>query len=252
MSIVTPRDTEAGRHRPDIDGLRAIAVTAVVAYHAFPHWATGGFVGVDVFFVISGFLITRIIAGERDENRFRFIHFYQRRARRILPAYVVMTGLVALAAGVILLPQDLRSFGGALGASSLFLTNAWFAATGVYFQPASRDSPLLHLWSLAVEEQFYLVWPLLILALSLKWTRRVRPLLMLALVVASLVVAELQVRQGAAREAFYFLPGRAWEFLAGGLLAVSAPAAPDPPACRRRLAGGRPRPDRSQSLAAQR
>ena len=105
-----PTETEAGRYRPDIDGLRAIAVTAVVAYHAFPKWAPGGFVGVDVFFVISGFLITRIIAGERDQGRFRFTHFYQRRARRILPAYFVMTALVALAAFAILLPQDLRMF----------------------------------------------------------------------------------------------------------------------------------------------
>jgi peptidoglycan/LPS O-acetylase OafA/YrhL len=217
-----PTETEAGRYRPDVDGLRAIAVTAVVAYHAFPTWAPGGFVGVDVFFVISGFLITRIIAGERDEGRFRFTHFYQRRARRILPAYFVMTALVALAAVAILLPQDLRMFGGALGASSVFLTNGWFAATGVYFQPASRDSPLLHLWSLAVEEQFYLVWPLLILALSIKGIKRLRSLLMLLLAAASLVVAELLVERGAAREAFYFLPGRAWEFLVGGLLGVSA------------------------------
>jgi peptidoglycan/LPS O-acetylase OafA/YrhL len=222
----TPSRTEAGRYRPDIDGLRAIAVTAVVAYHAFPKWAPGGFVGVDVFFVISGFLITRIIAGERDDGRFGFTHFYGRRARRILPAYFVMTAAVAVAAFAILLPQDRRMFGGTLGASGLFLTNVWFAATGVYFQPASRDSPLLHLWSLAVEEQFYLVWPLLILALSARWVRRVRPWLMLALALASLVLAEVTVQRGAAREAFYFLPGRAWEFLVGGLLAVGALAPP--------------------------
>ena len=218
--------TEAGRYRPDIDGLRAVAVSLVVAYHAFPRWAPGGFIGVDLFFVISGFLITRIIADQRDERRFRFIGFYARRARRILPAYFVMTAVVAVAAAVILLPRDLQMFGGSLAASSLFLTNAWFANTVVYFEPASRNAPLLHLWSLAVEEQFYLVWPLLIAGLSLPWLRRARPVLLLALAALSLILAERLIGGGATRDAFYYLPGRAWEFLVGGLLALRALPAP--------------------------
>jgi len=218
--------TEAGRYRPDVDGLRAIAVLLVVAYHAFPRWAPGGFIGVDIFFVISGFLITRIIADQRDNRRFRFIDFYSRRARRILPVYVVMTAVVAVAAAVILLPRDLQMFGGALAASSLFLTNAWFANTVVYFEPASRNAPLLHLWSLAVEEQFYLVWPLLIAGLSLPWVRRLRPVLLLALAALSLILAEQLIGRGATRDAFYYLPGRAWEFLVGGVLALRVLPAP--------------------------
>jgi peptidoglycan/LPS O-acetylase OafA/YrhL len=218
--------TESGRYRPDIDGLRAVAVTAVVAYHAFPQWAPGGFVGVDVFFVISGFLITRIIASERDAGTFRFLDFYQRRARRILPAYFVMTAVVALVALAILLPAELRNFGAVLAASNLFLTNAVLAQTAVYFEPASRDWPLLHLWSLAVEEQFYAVWPLLILSLTLAPLRRLRPALMLGLATSSLVFAEWQIGRGATREAFYYLPGRAWEFLLGGLLGAGALAGP--------------------------
>jgi peptidoglycan/LPS O-acetylase OafA/YrhL len=218
--------TDAGRYRRDIDGVRALAVAAVVAYHAFPRWAPGGFVGVDVFFVISGFLITRIIANARDEGSFRFSAFYGRRARRILPAYFVMTALVALAALAILLPFDLSNFGAVLAASNLFLTNVVLAQTVVYFEPASRDWPLLHLWSLAVEEQFYLVWPLLILGLSWSPLRRLRPALMLGLALASLAFAEWQIGSGAAREAFYYLPGRAWEFLLGGILGAGALAAP--------------------------
>ena len=218
---------EAGPYRADIDGLRAIAVSAVVAYHALPHWAPGGFVGVDVFFVISGFLITRILAGQADGGRIGFLRFYGRRARRILPAYFAMVAITAVAAAVALTPKALQAFGAVLAASGLFLTNAWFANTVVYFQPASRDAPLLHLWSLALEEQFYLVWPLLIGLLSLKRLRPLRPILMLTLAGLSLVVAERLIGRGASRDAFYYLPGRTWEFLAGGLLSVGA--IPRPP-----------------------
>jgi peptidoglycan/LPS O-acetylase OafA/YrhL len=219
----------AGVYRPDIDGLRAVAITAVVAYHAFPALAPGGFVGVDIFFVISGFLITGMIAGARDDGRFRFAEFYQRRARRILPAYFVVVAATTALALWLLLPKDLHAFCGALIASCLFLTNAWFASAFYYFSPAGRDAPLLHLWSLAVEEQFYLVWPLLIAGLSMRRLRPWRPALMLALAIASLAGAQVLIGQGAAKDAFYFLPSRAWEFLLGGVLAVRGVRPPASP-----------------------
>jgi len=126
-------------HRRDIDGLRALAVLVIVVFHAVPALAPGGFVGVDVFFVISGFLITRIIAGE-DAGGFSFARFYLRRARRILPAYVVVTAIVALAGYALLMPRELQNFGLGLGASGVFAANVVFAKTGGYFEPLAEQS----------------------------------------------------------------------------------------------------------------
>lgn len=211
-------------HRRDIDGLRALAVMAIVAFHAAPALVPGGYVGVDVFFVISGFLITRIIVGERAEGRFSFARFYLRRARRILPAYLLVVAVVGVAAYALFLPDELQTFGWALGSAGLFLTNVVFANYPGYFDPLAEQSPLLHLWSLSVEEQFYLVWPLLIAGLSLAPVRRLRPWLALALLAASLAAAQLLVTGENARLAFFHLPFRAWEFLLGGLLVLGNPA----------------------------
>jgi peptidoglycan/LPS O-acetylase OafA/YrhL len=155
-----------GGHRRDIDGLRAVAVLAIVAYHAFPRALPGGFVGVDVFFVISGFLITGIIDRERAAGRFSFTRFYLRRARRIVPAYVAVTLAVTALAAWIMLPGWLVRYGWTLISSGLFLTNLFFTQGFGYFWPGAQASPLLHLWSMGVEEQFYLVWPLLFAGLS--------------------------------------------------------------------------------------
>jgi peptidoglycan/LPS O-acetylase OafA/YrhL len=207
-------------YRRDIDGLRALAVAAIVLHHAFPTVLPGGFVGVDVFFVISGFLITRILAEARDEGRFSWGGFYLRRARRIVPAYVLVALVTVALAAWIEMPRLLAQTGAAAAASGLFLANVLAAQSPGYFAPSLQQNPLLHLWSLGVEEQFYLVWPALIALLSLGALRRARAGLALALLAASLVLAQVMVAGGGGVAAFFHLPTRAWEFLAGGILAL--------------------------------
>jgi peptidoglycan/LPS O-acetylase OafA/YrhL len=217
-------------YRRDIDGLRALAVAAIVIHHAFPAILPGGFVGVDVFFVISGFLITRILVEARDAGRFSWGEFYLRRARRIVPAYVLATLVAVALAAWIEMPRLLAQTGAAAAASGLFLTNVLAAQSPGYFAPSMQQNPLLHLWSLGVEEQFYLVWPALIALLSLGWLRRARTGLALAVLAASLVLAQVLVGGGHGVAAFFHLPARAWEFLAGGVLALGLVR---PPADRR-------------------
>jgi peptidoglycan/LPS O-acetylase OafA/YrhL len=214
---------EAG-YRRDIEGLRALAVLSVIAYHAFPALAPGGFVGVDVFFVISGFLITGIIVREREAGAFSWGRFYLRRARRILPAFVAITLAVAVLAAWIELPQQLRTTGGVLAFSGLFAANIAFGQTPGYFDPVPQQSPLLHLWSLGVEEQYYLLWPALIALLWLRPLKRARPWLALLLAALSLAFAQKQLAAGAFSNAFFGLAPRVWEFLAGGLLVLGVPA----------------------------
>jgi peptidoglycan/LPS O-acetylase OafA/YrhL len=224
-------------HRRDIDGLRALAVLAIVTYHAFPRWLPGGFVGVDVFFVISGFLITGIISRGRDEGRFSYLGFYLRRARRIVPAYLVVLAAITALSLWLLLPGRLTWVGAALAASGLFLANLGFTMSFGYFTPALQQNPLLHLWSLGVEEQFYLVWPLLLAALSLKALRRARWVVAAGLLVLSLVAAQWLTAHDGAVWSFFLLPTRAWEFLAGGLLALAPRSAPKGPVSAN-LSGG--------------
>jgi peptidoglycan/LPS O-acetylase OafA/YrhL len=213
-------------YRRDIDGLRALAVAAIVIHHAFPSLLPGGFVGVDVFFVISGYLITRLIADAREAGTFSWGGFYLRRARRIVPAYVLVVLVTAALAAWIEMPRLLAMTGAATAASGLFLTNILFAQTQGYFAPGAQQNPLLHLWSLAVEEQFYLVWPALIALLSLKRLKGVRVGLALVLLLGSLVLAQALVGKGQSLWAFFGLPMRAWEFLAGGVLALGLVRAP--------------------------
>lgn len=204
-------------YRRDIDGLRAVAVAAIVIHHAFPGLLPGGFVGVDVFFVISGFLITRLIAEARDEGRFSWGGFYLRRARRIIPAYLLVVLVTAALAAWIEMPRLLAMTGAATAASGLFLTNILATQTAGYFAPGAQQNPLLHLWSLGVEEQFYLVWPALIALLSWKPLRARRATLAVVLLLGSLVLAQATL---ASNWAFFGLPMRMWEFLAGGVLAL--------------------------------
>ena len=159
-------------YRPEIDGLRAFAVMPVILFHAGFQWFDGGFVGVDIFFVISGYLITTIIISEMAEDSFSLINFYERRARRILPALFFVTVACMPFAWMWLAPSDLKDFGNSVAAVSIFTSNIFFWSELGYFAPTAELQPLLHTWSLAVEEQYYILFPVfLILAwrLGLNW-----------------------------------------------------------------------------------
>ena len=203
-------------YRPDIDGLRAFSIIAVVIYHAFPALMPGGFVGVDVFFVISGYLITGIILKSQAGDSFSAIEFYRRRIQRIIPALLLVMACCLLAGWWILLPGEYVALGKQTVASSLFAPNILFWTEAGYFDTDSRLKPLLHLWSLGVEEQFYLVWPLLLLI-----SFRLR-LPAIAMVLALLLTSFwLNLFVTGDRAASFFLPQfRVWELLLGALLAA--------------------------------
>ncbi|SIT18062.1 Peptidoglycan/LPS O-acetylase OafA/YrhL, contains acyltransferase and SGNH-hydrolase domains [Roseivivax lentus] len=212
-------------YRADIDGLRAIAVGSVVLYH-FGVALPGGFTGVDVFFVISGYLIGGLLWAERAQTgRVRLGAFWLRRFRRLAPAFFAMALVTSLVAWALLLPFELREYGKALIAASLYLANVLFYRQAGYFDAASEDKPLLHTWSLSVEEQFYLCLPLLVLALArhprgLVWT--------LAAIWAASLAACLWVTPQNAQATFYLFPFRAWELLSGVLLAIWMRGRPGP------------------------
>lgn len=204
-------------YRRDIDGLRAIAVLAVVLFHFGVPGITGGFVGVDVFFVISGFLITSIIWRERQAGRFSFIDFWARRARRILPALFVMIAATLAVGWFLLAPKDYEELGRSAHYQVTFTSNLLFSRQHGYFDASSDIKPLLHTWSLAVEEQFYIFFPLLLTLLSsrLKHWR----LALFAVLLVSFGMSVWAV-QHEPQKAFFLLHLRAWELLAGAMLAV--------------------------------
>lgn len=211
-------------YRPEIDGLRAWAVLPVIAFHAgFPGF-TGGFVGVDVFFVISGYLITGILVGDLETDRYSITRFYERRARRILPALFVMMAATTVAAHLILMPPPYMDYAASIFSVALFLSNMLFISEVDYFAPAAEETPLLHTWSLAVEEQFYILFPLLLWALWKLWKRPGLIWGVAVITLASLAFSEWAWRAYPA-ETFYFLPSRAWELGAGALVAL-LPRAP--------------------------
>lgn len=209
------------KYRKEIDGLRAIAVVPVVLFHAGASWFGGGFVGVDIFFVISGYLITTILLAEKEAGTFSIIRFYERRARRILPAlFCVM--LVSLPfAWFWMLPYQLKEFSQSLLAVSTFVSNILFWKQSGYFDASAELKPLLHTWSLAVEEQYYVLFPVL---LMLMWRigklgRLGFKVLFIAIAVVSLGFAQWVVAEDSAF-AFYLLPTRGWELLIGALIPV--------------------------------
>ena len=150
-------------YRPDIDGLRAIAVLSVVIFHAFPEYLGGGFIGVDVFFVISGFLITSLILREQREERFSLKNFYAKRIRRIFPALSLVLGFGLIAGWICLNFMEYKQLTKHTGSSTIFITNFMLLREAGYFDNAADTKPMLHLWSLAIEEQFYLAWPLVLM-----------------------------------------------------------------------------------------
>jgi peptidoglycan/LPS O-acetylase OafA/YrhL len=206
--------------RADIAGIRGVAVLLVVACHCGIPWCAGGFVGVDIFFVISGYLMTGLLAREYLlTSRIDFRAFFARRARRLLPACLLVLASTALAAALLLGPQDIEFTARAALAGSIYMSNVFFDhASSDYFAASVQRNPLLHIWSLGVEEQFYLVWPLLII-IALRW-RRASPGWILGALAASSFVCGLLATREAPTFAFYELPARAWEFAAGGLLAL--------------------------------
>ncbi|HTB02938.1 MAG TPA: acyltransferase family protein [Bradyrhizobium sp.] len=208
-------------YREDIDWLRAIAVLAVVAFHFEAPAVFGGFVGVDIFFVISGYLITGIIASEVKDGTFSFAQFYERRVRRLLPALYAMVALTAIPSFHYLLTSERAEFFRSVAAVVTFTSNFFFWLQTGYFDHAAVEKPLLHTWSLAVEEQFYLALPLLLWTL-LRFVRgRVAlPLALAALTLASFALGIWLMRTDRSATAFFMSPPRAWEFLIGGLVAT--------------------------------
>jgi len=207
-------------YRPEIDGMRAISVLAVVLFHA-GFGFSGGYVGVDVFFVISGFLITGLVLKEVRADRFRFVEFWERRIRRIFPACAVMVAVTLLAAIFLLLPCDTESLAKSAMAQMLLSANFYFLGQTGYFDGAAELKPLLHTWSLAVEEQFYLVFPWLLIF----WRRLSPSQLFWRLLLVAVASFALSVWGTVAfpEWTFYMLPTRAWEMMIGGLLAVTVP-----------------------------
>lgn len=207
-------------YRPDIDGLRAIAVLPVLFYHARVPGFTGGFVGVDIFFVISGFLITQILIREIDAGEFSLLRFYERRARRILPALFAVTLAVLATSSWLYLPSDFAEVPRSALAALGFVANIYFFTQAGYFQGSAETMPMLHTWSLGVEEQFYIAFPVLLIVIA-----RIAPAWRLRMVI---LIAMASLFWAVAKQAdtdafaFYMLPTRAWELLAGSLLAAGA------------------------------
>lgn len=203
-------------YRPDIDGLRAAAILFVVLFHAFPMWLRGGFVGVDIFFVISGFLISTIIFRSLQKNDFSFFEFYAHRAKRIFPALIVVLAACYPFGWFALLPDEFKQLGKHMAAGAGFVQNLVLWTEAGYFDTASELKPLMHLWSLAIEEQFYLIFPVLIWAAWRAGLNVLTVVILLALISFGLNVSWI----GKDAVKTFFMPQtRFWELLAGSVLA---------------------------------
>jgi peptidoglycan/LPS O-acetylase OafA/YrhL len=207
-------------YQPNIDGLRALAVLAVVLYHADVLGMRAGYLGVDIFFAISGFLISRIIIEDFAAGRFTLVGFYERRVRRIIPALLVMVAATLAVSWYVLMPVDYMRVAKSAAATGLFASNIFFWRQQGYFEPSSAEQPLLHTWSLGIEEQFYILFPVLIWFVQRYLAPNRLFITILILCFGSFVLASVGafVKPTAT---FYLLPTRAWELFAGSLLAIA-------------------------------
>lgn len=204
------------KYRPDIDGIRALAVIFVVVHHAFPNVLPGGFVGVDIFFVISGYLISQIIFTEVAAGRFSFLEFYNRRARRIFPALIVVLGVTAGLGWITLFSDEFSILGRHILASAFFVENIYLWSEAGYFDMGAELKPTLHLWSLSIEEQFYIFWPIIVV---LFFRNGAIMLAALVLILVGSFIINLSSAFTDAAAAYYSILSRSWELLIGGALA---------------------------------
>ena len=213
-------------YEPHIDGLRGIAITAVLFFHCGFASAGHGFLGVDVFFVISGYLITGLLLREAQQTgSISLRHFYLRRARRLLPNLFALLLVTGLAAPLFMNHEEVAQLGKSLIATTVYLSNVFFYRQSGYFSPAAEELPLLHTWSLAVEEQFYFVWPAIILGCCALWRGRdnFRMLFVVAAIGAASAIFFAILDTPDPDASFYFSPARVWQFAAGALLAIARP-----------------------------
>jgi peptidoglycan/LPS O-acetylase OafA/YrhL len=211
-------------YRPDIDGLRAIAVLLVVIHHAFPQSLKGGFIGVDLFFVISGFLISTIIFQNLQQSTFSFLDFYKRRVKRIFPALSLVLLASFVVGWFVLLPTDYKQLGKHIAAGAAFVSNFAFWSESGYFDSGSKLKPLLHLWSLGIEEQYYIFWPLIVL---FAWKRKINLFKVCLILFAISFAINVFTAKGNAVAAFYSPLSRFWELLIGSILAYTSLHTPD-------------------------
>jgi peptidoglycan/LPS O-acetylase OafA/YrhL len=203
-------------YRPDIDGLRAVAVLSVVGYHAFPNWIPGGFVGVDIFFVISGYLITTILLSNLAADRFSIANFYGRRIKRIFPALILVLIFSAVVGWFSLFAFEYEALGTQIAATSAFVSNFLLWSEAGYFAKAAETKPLLHLWSLAIEEQFYIFWPIFLLVV---WRIRLNVIWTFVAALAASFAFNIHTLHSDPVADFYSPLARFWELLAGAILA---------------------------------
>jgi peptidoglycan/LPS O-acetylase OafA/YrhL len=204
------------KYRPDIDGLRAIAVLSVLIFHAFPSLISGGFIGVDIFFIISGYLISTIIIDNLEKDRFSFLEFYSRRIKRIYPALLLVLSACLLLGWFVLLADEFKQLGKHIAGGAGFISNLVLSQESGYFDSAADTKPFLHLWSLGVEEQFYIVWPLL---LWLSWKRRLNFFIIATVITLLSFTFCNYVLHRNVSEAFYSPLTRFWELVMGSLMA---------------------------------
>jgi len=207
------------KYRKEIDGLRALAILPVIFFHAGFSLFQGGFVGVDIFFVISGYLITSIILNEKASNTFSLLNFYERRARRILPALLLVMLASIPFAWYLLMPYDMWSFCKSLGYALASIANILFNQQNGYFAASSLLKPLIHTWSLGVEEQYYWLFPLFLIVIW-KYAKPFIFWLFSTIAITSLFYSQYLLSFKNPDTAFYLLPSRVWELLLGTLIAI--------------------------------